>query len=86
MSGDTNGFRDIFVHDRLTGVTTRVSVSSSGTEGDDNAYFPAISADGRYVALQGRATNLAPGDANGSDDIFVHDIQTVTFSRSRPQK
>jgi hypothetical protein len=32
VAGDTNGQRDVFVHDRQTGVTSRVSVSSSGAQ------------------------------------------------------
>ena len=51
VSGDTNGTWDIFVHDRQTGQTYRVSVSSWGGQGNGDSYSPSISADGRYVAL-----------------------------------
>jgi Tol biopolymer transport system component len=73
VPGDTNGSSDVFVHDRLTGQTTRVSVSSAGQEANDKSCCPWISADGRYVAFSSGATNLAPGDANGTDDAFLHD-------------
>ena len=67
VPGDTNGAGDIFVHDRLTGVTKRVSVNSGS---------PSINADGRYVAYQSLASNLISGDTNGMQDIFLHDLQT----------
>lgn len=76
---DTNGANDVFVHDRQTGQTTRVNVSSDGTQGDQSDtyyFFPSISADGRYVAFQSPATNLVSNDTNHSTDIFVHDRQT----------
>jgi Tol biopolymer transport system component len=75
VPNDTNE-RDVFVRDRLTGVTTRVSVSSSGAEGNNMSLDPAISANGRYVAFASGASNLVPGDWNGYADVFVHDRQT----------
>jgi len=73
VSEDTNGESDVFVHDRQTGQTTRVSVASDGTQGNDGAGNPAISTDGRYVAFSSNADNLVIGDTNGVGDIFVHD-------------
>ncbi|MFO0982712.1 MAG: calcium-binding protein [Planctomycetota bacterium] len=81
VPGDTNGLADVFVHDRLTGETTRVSVNSAGTEGNDDSVGPAISADGRYVAFDSYATNLVPGDTNGAEDVFVHDLWTGVTTR-----
>ena len=85
VSEDTNGCGDIFVHDRQTGQTTRVSVSSSGVEENappsDDYFVLSISGDGRYVAFYSDATNLVSGDTNGAADIFVHDIQTGTTTR-----
>jgi Tol biopolymer transport system component len=54
-------------------LTERVSVASSGVEGDADGLFPAVSADGRYVAFNSAATNLVPGDTNGTQDVFVRD-------------
>ena len=66
VAGDTNNLTDIFVHDRLTGQTTRVSVATGGGQGlDGDAFDPAISADGRYVAFESSQTNLVAGDTNG---------------------
>ena len=79
--GDTNGFGDVFVHDRGTGVTERLSVDGAGTEANDTIHQPAISADGRFVAFVSAATNLVPGDTNGQSDVFVHDRQTRTTER-----
>jgi hypothetical protein len=81
VSGDTNGHEDVFVHDRQTGQTSRVSIASDGTQGNGHSGWPSISADGRYVAFLSRAGNLVSGDTNGWYDVFVHDRQTVTTSR-----
>jgi Tol biopolymer transport system component/Ca2+-binding RTX toxin-like protein len=80
VAGDTNGYTDIFVYDRQTSQTTRVSVSSSGTEGDNSSSNPSISADGRYVTFESYAYNLVAGDTDYSD-IFVYDRQTSQTSR-----
>jgi len=78
VPNDTNGNRepDVFVRDRQTNTTTRVSVASNGTQANGRSYAPVISANGRYVAFYSTATNLVANDANASDDIFVHDRQT----------
>ena len=82
VAGDTNGASDIYVRDRLLGTTERVSVDSSGNQGDSGSYLASISADGRYVAFESYATNLVAGDANGRDDAFVHDRQTGATERA----
>ena len=79
VAGDSNNWCDVFVHDRQTGVTARVSVSSTGVEGNGNSYAPAISADGRFVAFDSSATNLVAGDNNGDWDIFVHEYKAFTY-------
>ena len=75
VSEDTNGYRDVFVHDRLNGDTELVSVSSDGTQADSASWVPSISADGRYVTFTSWASNLVAGDTNGESDIFKHDRQ-----------
>jgi Tol biopolymer transport system component len=79
--GDSNNAADVFVHDRMTAGTERVSVDGSGSQGNGNSEGPAISADGRYVAFFSEAANLVPGDTNGAFDIFVHDRLTGTTER-----
>jgi len=82
VAGDTNGLYDIFVRDRLLGTTTRVNVATGGAQATGGASFaPSISADGRFVSFQSRATNLVTGDTNGLMDIFVHDRSAGTTSR-----
>ena len=76
VARDTNGVDDIFVHDRQTGVTSRVSVDSSGAEANSGSIAPAISSNGRFVTFSSGATNLVAGDTNGKTDVFVHDLQT----------
>lgn len=75
VPGDTNGLGDVFVHDMQTGITTRVSVDSNGSEGNGGSWDSFISADGRYVVFDSGANNLVPDDNNGTVDIFVHDMQ-----------
>jgi murein DD-endopeptidase MepM/ murein hydrolase activator NlpD len=76
VDGDTNNATDVFVRDRVTGVTERVSVASEGTQGNGDSESPSISADGRFVAFRSRASNLVSGDTNNAWDVFVHDRQT----------
>jgi len=81
VPGDGNGLPDVFVHDRQTGLTTRVSVDSAGAEGNSSSFAPSISANGRYVAFHSIASNLVPGDVGGALDVFVHDWQTGQTTR-----
>src|SRR4030042_2028754 len=81
VNGDTNNNSDVFVHDRETGETTKVSVSSAGVHGNDGSYHPSISSDGRYVAFISNASNLVTGDTNGTNDIFVHDREMGETTR-----
>jgi Tol biopolymer transport system component len=81
VAGDTNGFDDVFVRDRVSGTTERLSCSSGGAQGDGYSLCPTISADGRFVAFTSTATNLVNGDTNGFRDVFVRDRQTGTTER-----
>jgi hypothetical protein len=81
VAGDTNGVDDVFVHDRQTGVTERVSVASDGSQANGVSRDPRMSADGRYVVFPSFATNLVPDDTNGEYDVFVRDRQAGTTER-----
>ena len=81
VAGDTNDNTDVFVHDRATGATIRVSVASNGAQANNQSLVPAISADGRWVAFMSLAFDLVPGDTNGAADTFVHDRQTGATTR-----
>jgi uncharacterized repeat protein (TIGR01451 family) len=87
VPGDTNGVGDVFVRDRRSGVTERVSVGPKGVEGNGDSNFlglstaPAISDDGRYVAFKSEASNLAKRDRNDLTDVFVHDRAAGTTEK-----
>src|SRR4028119_266801 len=82
VSGDSNSSRDIFVRDRLTNTTTRVSFDSAGNQANSNSGGASISADGRFVAFTSDASNIVPGDTNSNRDIFVRDRLTNTTTRA----
>jgi hypothetical protein len=75
---DTNSQYDIFLKDVTTGATSRISVSSSGVQGNGGSFAPAINADGRYVVYSAYADNLVLGDTNGQNDIFIRDVLANT--------
>ena len=51
VAGDTNEALDVFVHHLETGATTRVSVASAGSQGNDVSGSASISGDGRFVVF-----------------------------------
>ena len=81
VSGDTNRSEDVFVRDRATGTTRRVSVSSTGVQGNEGCGLSAISADGRFVAFASLASNLVAADTNEFGDVFVRDRVSGTTRR-----
>ncbi len=81
VSGDTNGVTDVFVKDLLTGITTRESVASDGSQMLDSvtqvgAMYPQISDNGRFVTFSTFAANLVGDDTNNTVDAFIHDRDT----------
>jgi Tol biopolymer transport system component len=68
---DTNTRDDIFVHDRISGETRRVSLAWNGDQGNGHSQNPLISADGRHIAFISEASNLIPSDANGVSDLYL---------------
>lgn len=80
--GDANGTMDIYVQDLTSSAgPVLVSRTASGAAGNKESRWPAISADGRYIAFQSSATNLVSGDTNDSADIFRYDTKTGTTVR-----
>jgi flagellin-like hook-associated protein FlgL len=78
VAGDTNGVRDTFIKDTVSGVTTRISVDSSGVQGNAQSFSAGgLSADGRFMFFQGDASNLVAGDTNGAGDIFLKDLNQL---------
>ncbi len=81
VPGDTNGMSDIFVHDRATGITNRISVDSAGAEANENSYFPSIDDSAQFIAYYSFASNLIANDTNGAEDIFVFDAANGNVQR-----
>lgn len=75
VPGDTNGAWDVFIHDRETRTTARVSVGAGGAQSNSLSAHASVSADGRYVSFDSEASNLVDADPGGTD-VFVHDRQT----------
>jgi len=72
-------FRHAFLHDRASGLTVTLDVSSDGALGNGdvggrlNSAAPVLSGNGRWVVFDSVASNLVPGDTNGVSDVFVRD-------------
>jgi Tol biopolymer transport system component len=81
VGGDTNGRADVFVRDRVTGLTVRASVGFGGAQSAGDSDQASISADGRYVAYESTSGNLVLGDTNGVVDAFLVDLQTFIAER-----
>jgi len=79
VSEDTNGASDVFVWDRETGNTERISRNNSGVQANGASFDVSISSDGRYVAFTSLATNLINNDNNDASDVFIYDTQTQTI-------
>ena len=73
---DTNGWLDVYLHDRATGVTTRVSTDLNGGNPNDDCYDADISADGRYVVYTSEASDMVLDDDNFQSDVFRWDRLT----------
>ena len=73
VANDTSGSQDIFVHDRMTATTVRVSVGANGVAANSHCLHPAISGDGRFVVYVSAANNLTGDDTNTVTDVFLHD-------------
>ena len=78
---DTNGEADVFIRDRATGTTSRLSVDSAGRQGNGQSFYGSVSDDGRRVSFDSFADNLVTGDTNGRPDVFVRDRQQATTTR-----
>jgi Tol biopolymer transport system component len=78
---DTNGESDVFVKDTWTGVIQRVSLTSTGGQGNSDSNAESISDDGRYVTFSSMADNLVPGDNTAWPDSFLYDRATGAIRR-----
>lgn len=82
VDGDTNDYRDVFVHDLRTGTTERASVSTFGRQGDEQSGgistrgHMSICNNGRWVTFISHASNLTEDDENQLDDLFLKDMRS----------
>ncbi len=81
VADDTNGGWDVFLFDRNSGETTRVSVVSNGAQANRASTDPDISADGTVIVFESKATNLAKNDTNRRQDVFSHNLTTGKTNR-----
>ncbi len=51
---------------------SRVSISSTGAQGNAASISPSVSAEGNWIAFESYASNFVPDDTNGSRDLFLH--------------
>ena len=72
---------DIYLRDRQTSQTTRLSVGPGGAQANGRSQRPRISGAGRWVAFDSEASNLVANDTNGVSDVFLLDRQTGTLTR-----
>jgi Tol biopolymer transport system component len=78
---DTNGVSDMFLRDRVAGVTVRVSVGADGAQASHSSDNGSISGDGRSVGFRSHAPGLVPGDQITGSDYFVRDLAGNTTER-----
>jgi Tol biopolymer transport system component len=83
---DTNAALDVFVRDRVAGMTARVSVASDGAQANADSNLAVwnsvgINDTGRYVVFASSASNLVPGDTNKDHDLFLRDTIANTTER-----
>lgn len=88
LAPDSNFTADVFVHDRRTGVTERISRAPDGSDANDQSFFPRISGDGRFVYYTSLASNLVAGDSDNDDlDAYLFDRRngtTTAITSNRP--
>src|SRR5262249_169425 len=72
----------VFVFDRVTGRTTLVSHAAAAptTGPKEDSENAVMSADGRFVVYESRATNLLPGQPSlsGGDTVYLSNLQAGT--------
>ena len=79
--GDSNSSVDVFVRDRGSSTTERVSIGDDESQADSSSDEPSISADGRFVAFRSYDGGLVPGNSNSGTDTYVRDRAGGTTER-----
>jgi Tol biopolymer transport system component len=78
VANDTNGYRDVFVRDLISGTNILASANTNGLPASGVSSEQSISSDGRYVVFSSSAADLVSGDSNNSIDVFERDLQNGT--------
>lgn len=81
LAPDGNYNPDVFMKDRLSGKTEKISVTWDGQEADGSGKFPVTNYDGRFVVFISGSSHLVPDDTNNVDDIFVRDRELKITKR-----
>ncbi len=81
VPADVNGVRDVYLHDRNTGTTELISVTTGGSQINGLCSWPQVSANGRFVVFASSASNVVLGDTNNSFDLFLRDRTLNTTVR-----
>ena len=71
-------YRDVYLYDAALNEMKKISRAPDGTTGNNYSYYPAISADGNYVAYLSKASNIISADTKPSQDVYVYARQTGT--------
>ncbi|SIS90839.1 beta strand repeat-containing protein [Neptunomonas antarctica] len=66
----------VYVKDRQTGEVELVSRDANGVIANSYSYGPSISANGASVGFNSYANNLVLDDTNGTEDVFVKNLET----------
>ena len=87
VHNDTNGRRDVFVHDIVSGTNLLVSIGLDGRTPMADSWQPRISSTGRRVVFTSTATNLVTGDGTPVSGVYVWDFdaRTTILASARDQ-
>ncbi|MBK7642997.1 MAG: PD40 domain-containing protein [Planctomycetes bacterium] len=80
--GDTNGLKDIYLRDLVSGSARCLSLGVGAVPADGDSGAPTFSPDNTHVVFESLATNLVPGDTNAVQDIFVCDLASGALVRA----
>jgi hypothetical protein len=75
-TNDNNGTNDIFLRDRVSGMTILISRNASGEAANGDSDSPSISHDGKFIAYRSSATDLVDDEIRAGGQVYVYDVTT----------
>jgi hypothetical protein len=81
FNGDAFTAQYAYVRNISTGVTTLINQTPAGTRSSTGVIGLKLAAGGRYAIFSSMAADLVADDTNGSQDVFVRDLQAGTTQR-----